>query len=89
MFESLELADADEQDLTDIVCGLTAIGGYCANAGLDDDADRIQSLRKRLIIENPEIAYAIVEGDVVSSGVDPEEFKDGIKEILEENVDVE
>ena len=86
---TLDLTDADEQDLTDIICGLTAIGGYCSNAGLDEDADRIKSLRKRVIIENPELAYRIADGEVTTSGVDPESFKDGIREILEENVDVE
>lgn len=89
MNDNLDVMDADEQDLTDIICGLTAIGGYCANAGLDDDAARIESLRKRVIIENPELAYAIIDGEVTSSGVDPESFKDGIREVLEDNVDVE
>lgn len=86
---TLELTDADEQDLTDIICGLTAIGGYCSDAGMDEDADRIKSIRKRVIIENRELAYAIIDGEVTLSGVDPEGFKDGIREILEKNVDAE
>lgn len=89
MNDNLDLMDADEQDLTDIIGGLTAIGGYCANAGLDDDAARIESLRKRVIIENPELAYRIADGEVTTSGVDPESFKDGICEVLEDNVDVD
>lgn len=83
---TMTLDAADPQDFTDVICGLTALGGYAASAGLDDDADRIAQLRKRLIIENRGIAEAVVEGELTqtTTGVDPETFQDGIAEILDD-----
>lgn len=83
------LQDADPQDLADVICGLTVIGQYSANAGLDDDASRINALRRRLILENRAVAEALLEADVTTTGTDPEGFMDGIAEILAEGYDAE
>lgn len=81
----LTLEAADEQDLADVISGLTVIGSYSASAGLDSDADRINSIRRRLILENRELAESLIHGDVVATGTDPESFHDGIREILDES----
>lgn len=80
----LTLDDADPQDLADVICGLTAIGGYSAQAGLDDDAARIGLLRRRLVIENEDLARDLLASDYVTTGADPAEFEQGIRDILEE-----
>lgn len=79
----LTLADGDPQDLADLVCGLTAIGGYSAKAGLDDDAERIDHLRRRLVLENRDLAEAMLAADYVTTGADPESFEQGIRDILD------
>lgn len=80
----LALDGADPQDLADVVCGLTAIGGYVASAGLGDDAERIKHLRRRLIIENGDLARDLLASDYVTTGADPQEFEQGIQDILDE-----
>lgn len=82
--DDLNLDAADAQDLTDLISGLTAIGGYAAQAGLGDDASRIASLRRRLIIENRELAETLLAADPVTTGADAESFKTGIQDILDE-----
>lgn len=83
MSDDLSLDGGDAQDLADIICGLTVIGAYSANAGLDADADRIASLRRRLILENRELAEAMLDADPITTGTDPQGFTEGIREILE------
>ena len=83
--KELTLEAGDAQDLADVVCGLTAIGGYCSSAGLDSDAERIEILRRRIIKENEGIALDLVHGDIVTSGVDPTSFTEGVRDILDGN----
>lgn len=81
--DTLTLESADPQDLVDILCGLTALGSYSANVGLDDQADRIDSLRSRLIVENREIAEALVLlDDVGATAVGDEELVEGVRSVL-------
>lgn len=78
----LTLEAADEQDLADLLCGLTAIGQYLNSAGMNDDVERIQFLRRRLIRENEALSEDMLDAEPITSGVDPTSFLDGIEDIL-------
>lgn len=79
------LEDADAQDFLDVVCGLTVLGAYSSNAALEEDADRFRSLRRRIIVENREVARAVVDAeDFITTGVDPNTTIEGIRQILED-----
>lgn len=81
--DALRLEAADPQDLADLLCGLTALGGYAAAAGFDDDADRIETLRRRLIIENEALARHMLAAEYVTTGADPDAFIEGVREIVD------
>lgn len=68
----LTLEAADEQDLADLLCGLTAIGQYLNSAGMNDDTERIRLLRRRLIRENEALSEDMLDAEPITSGVDPE-----------------
>lgn len=80
----LTLDSADPQDLADVVCGLTVIGAYSRSAGLDEDADRVNILRRRVVLENEDLSRALLDADIVTTGVDSNAVVEGIREILED-----
>lgn len=79
----LTLDAADPQDLADVVCGLTAIGGYVSSAGMDEDAERIKHLRRRIVIENADLARTMLSSEYVTTGANPQEFEEGVRDILD------